>query len=75
MRIKDLIKTLQEYPQDIRVVVAGYEGGYNDVLSVRELVLRENENEEWFYGAHEESEDVQGFKAIALTGRNDNNEE
>lgn len=32
MTVKDLIKKLQEYPQDLEVVVTGYEGGYNSVV-------------------------------------------
>ena len=31
MKIADLIRILQTYPQDLRVVVDGYEDGYDDL--------------------------------------------
>ena len=32
MKIADLIRILQTYPQDLRVVVDGYEDGYDDLV-------------------------------------------
>lgn len=31
MTIRDLLSHLAQYPPDTRVVVGGYEGGYNDI--------------------------------------------
>lgn len=39
------------------VVVAGYEGGSNELKSVEEVRLNLNVNDEWYYGEHEEALD------------------
>ena len=31
MTVKELIQMLESYPHDLRVVVSGYEGGFDDV--------------------------------------------
>ena len=35
MTIKELMKFLEKYPDDLRVVVNGYEDGYDDILPER----------------------------------------
>ena len=56
MTIEELIRILQTYPQDTRVVVDGYEGGYDDIsperISVTKIQLDVG-TEEW-EGLHEE---------------------
>lgn len=49
-----LIELLQNRPPDQRVIIRGYEGGYNDIEGVSELPLRLNVNTAWYYGKHEE---------------------
>jgi len=36
MKVKDLIKILQEFNQELLVVIDGYEGGYCDIATVRQ---------------------------------------
>ena len=59
MTVGQLIRLLQSYPQDMRVVVNGYEDGYDDLesqlVSVREVRL--DAGEAWWEGQHRESED------------------
>jgi hypothetical protein len=35
MNVEELIKYLQAYPSHARVVVPGYEGGYDDITHVK----------------------------------------
>jgi hypothetical protein len=53
MTIAELIEKLQKYPQDLRVVVRGYEGGVDDVDYVEETEIYLNHNTAWYYGKHE----------------------
>jgi len=72
MTAPELIEKLKELPSDMRIVVAGYEGGFNDIEKLKEIPLVLNAHEEWYYGAHEKSEIDDGVKAIVLLGRNHN---
>lgn len=56
MTVKELISLLQTLPnQDQRIVLNGYEGGYEDIGkdSIDTIKLRLNINTEWYYGKHE----------------------
>lgn len=68
MIVAELIEQLKKYPADKRVVVDGYEDGFDDVVKVEELLLKLNHYTEWYYGEHEESKDENGVKAIYLKG-------
>lgn len=72
--IKELIEKLQQFPPGTRVVVCGYEGGYNDVSSIGAFDIALNVHTEDYYGAHENAEDVKGgfevVSAVALRGYN-----
>ncbi|HSW62286.1 MAG TPA: hypothetical protein VLH56_03060 [Dissulfurispiraceae bacterium] len=37
MTVSELITALQTYPPDARVVVLGYETGYDDITRVKEI--------------------------------------
>lgn len=53
MTVKELIEQLQTLDPDLHVFTPGYEGGYEDVVSVgdiREIAL--NHHDEWYYGPH-----------------------
>ena len=54
MNVKELIEHLQTMPSDTMVVVAGYEGGVNEVGSVDKIKLLLDQHDEWYYGRHEE---------------------
>ena len=57
MTAEELIKALKKLPKNTRIVVSGYEGGYNDadMPTVENMyVLEENVNTGvWYYGNHE----------------------
>jgi hypothetical protein len=79
MTVAELIEKLQQFPPETRVVVAGYEDGFNDVAWVDGLDIALNVHTEDYYGAHENSEDVKGefeiVPAVALRGYNQNSKE
>mgnify|MGYP003346541971 CR=1 FL=1 len=56
MTKKELIEMLSQYPDDMRVVVSGYEGGYNDITECEEFELVLNYNTSRCFGAHEQKE-------------------
>ncbi|MDX2213086.1 MAG: hypothetical protein SFY66_07335 [Oculatellaceae cyanobacterium bins.114] len=42
MNIRELIETLSQFDPDMRVVVAGYEGGFNDITQIQPCEIRLN---------------------------------
>jgi hypothetical protein len=58
MTVKELIEQLQTLDPDLHVFTPGYEGGYEDVVSVGNIVeVALNYHDEWYYGPHVEAED------------------
>ncbi len=53
MTKKELIEMLSQYPDDMRIVIDGYEGGYKDITECEEFELVLNYHTAWYYGAHE----------------------
>ena len=55
MTVSEMIDVLKDYPGDLRVVVNGYEEGYDDVspnrISVRKIRL--HTGDEWWQGRPE----------------------
>ena len=54
MNVKQLIKQLQKFDPETMAVVAGYEGGYNEISKAGAIRLNLNVNKEWFYGKHKQ---------------------
>lgn len=57
MTVKELIEKLKEFDENMRVVVAGYEGGVDDAELANAVKIKLNQNTEWYYGKHEISDD------------------
>ena len=55
MTIAELQELLATYPQDLPVMVDGYEGGYDDAAAERIATkeVRLEVNPEWYYGRHD----------------------
>ena len=53
MKIKDLIKELQQQDPEMQVVRAGYEGGVDFVSAIRCYEVALDVNLDWWYGKHE----------------------
>ncbi|MBI4353585.1 MAG: hypothetical protein HY593_06660 [Candidatus Omnitrophica bacterium] len=48
MKIKDLIEKLKTFPTDTKVLVRGYEDGYDDVVLVEEkTVVKDQDAPDW----------------------------
>ena len=63
MTVYELIKKLEDYPLDMRVLTLGYEGGFNDVgLKTDEIVFSVNDKDKWYYGPHESVRHMDGDK-------------
>lgn len=54
MTVEELIEHLSRYPSELRVVVNGYEDGFDDVAAerIRVINIELNTGGEWFYGRH-----------------------
>ena len=69
MTVAELIDLLSSYPGDLRVVVDGYEDGFDDLnpelIGAIELAL--NQNEHWFLGRHEAVGSLGGDEAAGDT--------
>lgn len=57
MTVKELIEKLKEFDENMRVVVAGYEGGVDDAERANAVKIKLNQNTAWYYGKHEVSYD------------------
>jgi hypothetical protein len=60
MTVEELMRILRTYPADLRVVVDGYEEGYDDLgadlVSLQEIRL--DAGEAWWEGLHRDAEDA-----------------
>lgn len=83
MLIRELMEDLSQLDPDLRVVVAGYEGGFNDIQQIKTCTLRLNVHSDWYYGSHADVADQHISDrlpdsviadAVALLGENKNSE-
>lgn len=73
MTVSELIAALQSYPPDARVIVLGYESGYDDVTEVREINIVPEENPAWYNGRYNYAPPEranQAERAVLVYGRN-----
>jgi len=70
MTVAELIVRLNQAPPDSKVVVRGYENGYNDVVELRSLSVRQNPEANWYDGEYELSKSTDGIEAIEIYGEN-----
>ena len=66
MKVKELIEKLQRYDSETMIVVNGYEGGYDEIEEVKEIKLKLNVNEAWYYGKHEIVAPDKDFDCVAV---------
>ena len=72
MKIKELIKILEKYPQDLEIMVSGYESGYDEISEkrIRKTTLKKVNNSNDYDGDFEEIDFVKNdnpkFEAIIL---------
>lgn len=66
MIIEELIKQLQRYPKNSRVVVQGYEEGYDEITTLMEISIRPNPSHEWYNGRYESSDNAASETAVLI---------
>ena len=77
MTAGELMKLLGTLPPDMKVVVRGYEDGYNDIMQLKAVKIKPDENAAWYMGEYKDSEEATlttegGIDAVELNGTNNN---
>jgi hypothetical protein len=72
MTASELIRLLQEFLPDTKIVVRGYEDGYYDILKLRQVKIKYNPDAAWYYGIYSDSEEADAILAVDLFGENPN---
>ncbi len=70
MTAQQLIQHLQTLPPTTKIVVRGYENGYNNILQLKEVKIKPKANAHWYDGEFENSNDEDAITAIDLYGEN-----
>lgn len=74
MTVSQLIASLQAYPPDARVVVLGYEEGYDDITLVKEIAIAPEEKPAWYRGRYDDAPTEKADlaeRAVLVYGRNE----
>lgn len=72
--VSELILTLQAYPPDARVVVLGYEEGYDDITLIKEIAVESMDSPMWCKGQYDDADPAraeQAERVVLLYGRNE----
>ena len=75
MTAKELINQLQQLPPEIKMVVRGYEEGYNDIMQLKPVKLKQDVNAKWYYGEYLKDDSEGSIDAIEVYGENKKEEE
>lgn len=73
MTVEELRSKLAAFPPDARVVVLGYESGYDDITLVKQVAILQEDNPSWFNGRFDDAPpdiDDKAERAVLLYGRN-----
>lgn len=72
LTVKKLKELLINYPENLLVLVEGYEGGYSDIGEIKETKVKLNIYKEDYMGPHEETPTAQEPAIILLKASNPN---
>ena len=72
MTAQELINHLQTLPPETKVVIRGYEDGYNDILQLKKVKIKSKVDAHWYDGEFEDSNDADVIDAINIYGENKN---
>lgn len=68
MKVKDLIQELQKLDPELLVVVAGYEGGVDEVKNLTQYKIELDAHKDWaFYGDHSALYDIEDRFSLSST--------
>ncbi len=68
MTVKELMDKLIELPADCRVVVQGYEDGFDDISIIETISVEKNPDDAWYYGRFVSTSEG-GEETVLLFGR------
>ena len=66
----ELIEQLKHLPPQTKVVVRGYEEGYNVIMRLKPIKIIHSEKNEWYYGEYIGSNNTDAVQAVELFGEN-----
>lgn len=67
MTVKELIKRLQQISnQEMKVIVDGYESGFDDIKEPKIVIAYEEINRSWYNGKYEKSTGHGGIPMLLL---------
>jgi hypothetical protein len=70
MTVKELINRLQQINnQEMKVVVNGYEDGFDDIKDLKVITAYEKIDNKWYNGKYEQSSSGQGGNLMLLLPR------
>lgn len=72
MTAQGLIQQLQTIPPTTKIVVRGYEDGYNNIVKLKAVTIKAKTDSHWYDGEFESSDDSDAIDAIDLYGENKN---
>lgn len=72
MTAQQLIQHLQQLHPNTKIVVRGYEDGYNDILKLKAIKIKTNPNAYRWDGEYDDSTDADAIDAVDLFGENQN---
>jgi hypothetical protein len=68
MKVKDLIQELQKLDPETLVVVAGYEGGVDEVKNLTQYKIELDAHKGWwFFGDHRALDDIEDRFSLSST--------
>jgi hypothetical protein len=70
MTVPELIRELKKVPPDLKVIVRGYENGFNDVISVKMQNIVETEKPGWWDGKYQVDNNSISTNAVEIFGDN-----
>ena len=68
----ELIDFLKRLKPHTRIVVRGYEDGYNDILQLKPVKIKQKNDSHWYDGEYDDSTDDDAIDAVDLFGKNTN---
>ena len=68
MTVRDLITQLEQFPDDLSVVVQSYEEGYDPVTHLDELHVNRTSDRQWYVGIYENAA-KQGERVLLIASK------
>jgi hypothetical protein len=70
MTASELIWKLNDLPPETKIVVRGYENGYNDIIMLKDRRITINKERNWWDGEYIDSMETNAIHAVELFGDN-----